>query len=227
MKLIHVLASTVLMGSTLAHGQTFQVADTLLRDSNGHPIVRITSGTVSYSDPAHLAKYRGIITNVSPLPIDLHIVGTVVNADGYTITFEPQLLSNPPENVPFYSDKDRVLKPLPTLFVQNTDYEIACIFPESDHIVVAQIKSVSVEIKNADYVKQTVDRYWAQQEELKKRELTEQLAEERAEALKVRRLRDRCWLIYRVTIDKRQGDLTVREATLVKACTALDLYPPD
>jgi hypothetical protein len=36
---------------------------------------------------------------------------------------------------------------------------------------------------------------------------------------------DECKKTYRTTIDKKTSDLTVREATAVKACQALDLYP--
>jgi hypothetical protein len=38
---------------------------------------------------------------------------------------------------------------------------------------------------------------------------------------------DECKKTYRTTIDKKTSDLTVREATAVKACQALALYPLD
>jgi hypothetical protein len=38
---------------------------------------------------------------------------------------------------------------------------------------------------------------------------------------------DACTALYHRTIDKKTSDLTVRETTLVKDCTAMDLYPLD
>jgi len=37
---------------------------------------------------------------------------------------------------------------------------------------------------------------------------------------------DRCASVYRDTIDKKQSDLTTREAEEIKACQSLDSYPP-
>jgi hypothetical protein len=37
---------------------------------------------------------------------------------------------------------------------------------------------------------------------------------------------DRCARVYRDTIDKKQSDLTTREADEIRACQSLDLYPP-
>ena len=37
---------------------------------------------------------------------------------------------------------------------------------------------------------------------------------------------DECAAVYRATIDKKTSDLTMRESQLVKACQAIDLYPP-
>lgn len=38
---------------------------------------------------------------------------------------------------------------------------------------------------------------------------------------------DACTALFHRTIDKKTSDLTVRETTLVKDCTAMDLYPLD
>ncbi len=51
--------------------------------------------------------------------------------------------------------------------------------------------------------------------------------EHRLTLLRVRmNVADRCTRVYRGTIDKKQSDLTTREADEVKGCQSLDLYPP-
>jgi hypothetical protein len=38
---------------------------------------------------------------------------------------------------------------------------------------------------------------------------------------------DPCLAVYKSTIDKKISDLTTRESDQIKACKALDLYPPE
>jgi len=53
-------------------------------------------------------------------------------------------------------------------------------------------------------------------------------AQEEAEAAaKAVKLKATCLLVYKSTIDKRTGDLTVRETEQVRACQALGYYPPE
>lgn len=51
-------------------------------------------------------------------------------------------------------------------------------------------------------------------------------AEEAKAAAERRQLQDACVLIYKNTVNKKVGDLTVREEQQVRTCQALDLYPP-
>jgi len=50
--------------------------------------------------------------------------------------------------------------------------------------------------------------------------------EEAEAALERRKARAACRAIYRSTIDKKVNELTVREDQQVRACQALDMYPP-
>jgi hypothetical protein len=47
-----------------------------------------------------------------------------------------------------------------------------------------------------------------------------------AAAAEAQRIRTNCAAIYKATIDKRTGDLTVRETEQINACSALGAYLP-
>jgi hypothetical protein len=64
----------------------------------------------------------------------------------------------------------------------------------------------------------------AEEEALLAKIRAEQDAKEATERAK---LKATCRLVYQSTIDKKQGDLTVREAEQIRACQSLNFYPPD
>lgn len=71
----------------------------------------------------------------------------------------------------------------------------------------------------------------ADEQKKKDAELDARIAKTKAEdeakaAEEQRQVRAACALIYRNTADKKVGDLTVKEEQQVRACQALNLYPP-
>jgi uncharacterized membrane protein len=66
----------------------------------------------------------------------------------------------------------------------------------------------------------------ARQKREEAEEAARQKREEAAAAFKRRKARAACTVIYHNTIDKKVNELTVREEEQVRACQALDLYPP-
>jgi len=85
-------------------------------------------------------------------------------------------------------------------------------------VMVGGVKSMSPEERAES------DRQYRERQETERKLRT---ARESKEAIEAARVRAGCLLIYKSTINKRIGDLTVKETQQVKACELLGMYPPE
>jgi len=204
----------------------------VIKDIDGLDILVVKPTTSSstdikqlfYYDDVHHLVFRADLVNVARKDlVGVSLLGRLATKDS-TQTFKP-MVRHYPKDAAFYSAKDLTWDELPEMIGDAASLEIGHVFEqptEKDDIV-----SLTFSLEDPKRTQQLTDERAQQLYEESKAELAKEKAAEAVRAAKERRVRANCRAVYTSTIDKKTGDLTVRETELVKACQALGLYPPE
>jgi hypothetical protein len=238
--------------TTVTFGQTFAVKD------RHHITLVIISDVKLFQHSSKLNQdiphFKGILQNVSSIPLNAAIVGTIYKKNGSVDTFPIGVRFDPPpgaQDVDEFGLPDFYVMPCtvlyPCVFKPDSPYKIAYSFPqpwfsEEDFQSVAfsfpddwqspedkrLAKEVQAEKDGADAARR---KRLAAEQKRKQAELDARIVKERADeeakaAEERRKIRLACATIYQNTADKKLKDLTVKEEQQVRACQALGLYPP-
>ena len=172
-------------------------------------------------------RFEGVLKNTSGTELSLSIIGILRMKNGTSVKFQVGRINSALnlfracDPCDFEKDSEsQIGYPFPgPLFVrddvQSLEFSLPSSWqsPEDERLAAQKIQKAAAEEKrkraeeNARYAR------------IK--------AEEDAKAVTERaKVRAACALIYKNTIDKKINDLTVREEQQVRACQALDMYPP-
>jgi hypothetical protein len=229
------------MFTSIVLGQTFDV-----KDRNGVPMVTISDVKMfRHESKQDIPSIRATVTNVSGETLKtVQLAGIVRKKDGSTVSF---WLDTPVISCSyciFRKDSVTTVKqefPEPWPFTEQDFESVSFVFSDawqSPQERRVQLEKAAEEQKKADEIQAKKD---ADELARRKRDAAEQkkkdaerdarIAKERAAesaraAEERRKARVSCSGIYENTIDKKVGDLTVREEQQVRACQALGLYLP-
>lgn len=227
------------MGTGLTFGQTFQV-----KDQHGVPVITISDVKMfrhSEYFKEDIPVFEGVITNISGEDLwGISILGIVDKKDGSIVEFDlasicEQLGSRFGCNFPkdFSLKATHVFMPSgskPWPF-RRSEFESVEFFPDPSWQSPADARLAAEERAKKDAAEAVRQKRIAAEQ--KKRDAEESLHNAKArmeqaakDARERERLRAVCFEVYRMTADKKVGDLTVREEQQVRACQALGLYPP-
>lgn len=226
------LFATFILAQTFA--QTFVV-----KDRNSNAVLTITTVKMfSDSNKEDLPVFHGVVKNVSGERLTLDTPkGSVHKKDGSTVEFTFEICDARWCQLP--TDAVREVSHLfpkgsftPATFDFMT-FSVPCESESQQIAGEAQAKKDAIEAQAKKAAAETARRKrLAAEQKRKQAEADARYAKMKGEgdaraAEEQRRLRAACSAIYKKTADTKLKDLTVKEEQQVRACQALNMYPPE